>query len=402
MKKSLEEKYFDNPVSNSLRYLYANKAITLISSSLLGVFLPIFLFDLFDGDFRLVALFFGVSSLAYALVVALSAQFLNKFGFRKSLRISLFFGALFYVIFYFLDKSNFVYLIPLSMVVLVVFRVLYWLPYHVDMAKFTDKKNRGREMSVLYAFKMLVGVFSPFIAGFVIVKFGFDLLFVAAIVLYCLSYFPLLRIPRTEEKFSWGYREAWRNTFSKGNRKVAFAFWADGAESIVGVVVWPIFMYQLLNGDYLQVGMITTLLTGVTVVLQLLVGKTIDKKMKKEKVLGLGSMLYAFGWVIKIFIVTAFQIFITGAYHSIVKIFMRTPFDALTYDLAADNGHYVDEFTVIHEIMFHLGKASMAVMVIFIYATMAIQWAFLLAAGAALMLNFLRSGNEHFWIRTHL
>ena len=385
------KKYFDGEVSHGFVSLYTGKTIVMIANGLLGLFLPIFLYNLFGMNFQYAIVYFGAGYLLYGLLVAFGARFLNRFGFRKALRFSVALGALFYAIFYFMDKDTLAYLIPLSILVVVLYRLLYWLPFHVDFAKFTDKKNRGRQLSAIMATRMAIGIIIPLVAGFIISRFGFDVIFLMAIIIYLISGIPYLTIPRTEEKFSWGYFETWKRFFSKERRSSVYAFMADGAEGVVGFLVWPIFIFQLLDGNYFQVGAVSTFIIAITVALQLITGKYIDGKIQKEKVMRFGSILYSLGWVVKIFIATTFQIFIAGTYHNLMRIFLRTPFDAITYEMAADNGHYVDEFTVLHEMAINFGRVLMVVLIIFISMFFAVQWTFALAAGAALLLNLLKT-----------
>ena len=159
---------------------------------------------------------------------------------------------------------------------------------------------------------------------------------------------------------------------------------------VVGLIVWPIFIFQLLNGNYFQVGFISTLIIAVTAILQLVLGRHVDLNTPKEKVLKWGSILYSFGWIIKIFIATAFHVFIIGAYHSISSILLYTPFNTLNYEIMADQGHYIDEFTVLREMAVNFGKVIMVLLIILISFFFDIQWVFILAAMAAFTLGFLR------------
>jgi MFS family permease len=391
---NLGKKYFDGEVSHGFVSLYTGKVIIGIATRLLGLFLPIFLFTLFGQNFQHTMMYYGAGSILYGTTLVYGAKFLSRFGFRRALRWSVFAGALYFLIFYFIDKNNLIYLIPLSLLFLTLFRLLYWIPYHTDFAKFTDKKNRGKQLSSIMATRLIIGIFAPIVAGLIISRFGFDVLFIIAIIIYLISGVPYLTIPRTNEKFSWGYMETWKKFFSKERRGMILAYMADGAETVVGWYVWPIFIFLLLKGDYFQVGAISTLIIAVTAVSQLFLGKYIDQKGKKGSVLRRGSVLYALGWIVKIFISTAFHIFIVGAYHSFIRIFTRTSFDAMTYEIAADNGHYVDEFTVLKETAVHVGKILMVIAVIAISYFVAIQWTFILAAIAALFLNLLHE-DEH-------
>jgi len=390
MFETLEKKYFDVPLTHGFISLYTGKAIIMIASALLGIFLPIFLYELFNHNFRAVVVYYGLGYFLYGLTVALGGKFLNKFGFRRALRVSVFLGALFYVIFYFIDQYNLKYLIPFSIIVLTFYRLSYWLPYHIDFAKFTDKKDRGRQVGLVEATRSAFQVFAPLIAGFIVLRFSFDVLFIITIILFFTSGIPYLTIPLTREKFSWTLKQTWQQFFSRKRRKMVLAYMAFGAENVITLVVWPIFIYQLLKGNYFNVGAISTLIIGTTVITQLILGRYIDLKTSKEKVLGWGSFFYSLGWLIKIFITTAFQIFVVGTYHSIAHIFFRTPFDALSYEISADQGHYVDEFTVLREMASMFGRSLMAILVILVSFCFSIQWIFILAALAAIVVNLLR------------
>lgn len=383
--------YFDGSVSHGFVSLYSSKSIVSIAGGLLGIFLPIFLYELFDKNFQYVASYYLIGNLSFAATIAIGTKFLNKFGFRKALRVSAFLGAAFYACFYFTNENNWQYFIPLSIVVLLLFRIAYWIPYHVDFAKFTSKTNRSRQVGLLEATNNVVGIFTPFIAGFILSRYGFNILFMVAVILYCASFIPYITIPRTKEKFDWDYLETWKKFFAKERRDVVYAFMADGAESVVGLIVWPVFIFNVLKGNYFEVGAVSALIVGVTILLQLLVGEYADKKVGKKIIIQFGSILYSLGWILKIFVATAFHIFIIDSYHKLMKIFLRIPFDALTYEIAASKGHYVDEFSVVHEIAINIGKSIMLIVVIVALVFIPLQWTFVLAAVASILFNFLRA-----------
>lgn len=380
--------YFDGKVSHGFVALFTGKAITNIASGFFGLFLPIYLFTVFGQKIEYVALYYLASSVIYGSFIGYGARFLNSFGFRRALQTSTFLGGLYYLELYFLNENTAFYIVPLLILTISLWRMLYWLPYHVDFAKFSDSKNRGKELGAIESTLSVIGIVAPIVAGFIISKFGYNVLFIMGVVIYISSLIPFLTIPRTKEKFSWGYFETWKKFFDKEHRNEVLAFIADGAESAVGLVIWPIFIFQILNGDFLKIGAISTLVVAVTVLLQLLAGKYTDKKSKR-KLMKYGSILYSLGWLMKIFIATALHVFIIDSFHKLTKIFLRIPFDAMTYDIAADHGHYVDEFTVLHEIAINVGRISMYLLVIVSTFFVGINWIFALAALAAIGLNVL-------------
>lgn len=101
-----KKKYFTNRLPNGFGSFYLAKTIHFTASGLLGIFMPIFLYNLFDSNFQLVMVWYLLGSLLYIIIVAYGAQFLDKFGFRKSLQISVILGAVHYSVFYFIDKES--------------------------------------------------------------------------------------------------------------------------------------------------------------------------------------------------------------------------------------------------------------------------------------------------------
>ncbi len=364
----------------------------MTATGVIGLFLPIFLYDLFGENFLLVMLYYGLGSLLYVVALPFGAIFLNDFGLRNALRVSVFLEALFYGVFYLVRQDTLIYFIPFSLLVLTLFRISYWLPYHVDFAKFTKGLNRGRQFSMIEATRNIAMGLMPLLSGYIIIRFGFSLVFVLAIVLTLLSELFYIRIPKANETFSWSVHDTWKAFFAPHNRKVVFAFAADGMERAIGIVIWPIFIFQLLEGNYFHVGAVSSIIVIITVILQLALGRLIDVKKSEHLVLRWGSTFYALGWIVKIFIITAFHIFVAGVYHNLMKIFMRTSFDVLTYEIAADQGHYVDEFTVLHEMAVHAGKVMLTVFVVLFATFLPLQWTFVIAAFAAMLLNIIREG----------
>jgi len=392
-------KYFKGRISQGFVSLYSGRMVLWISDGLLGLFLPIFLYKLFDFDLNKVIYYYLIGNLLYGIFVAWGAKYLDKVGLRWSLRISIIWGAAFYLMFYLLDRGTnasewlwdyreVIFLLALSIFFLTLNRLMYWIPLHTDLAKFTSRSNRAKQLGLMEATAIAIGAVMPLFAGWILINYSYDILFLIAILTFFISLIPFATLPKTKEVFSWSYGQTWKEFFSRRRRRVVLAYFGDGAESVIGVVIWPIFIWEILAGNYFQVGALSSLIVVITIFLQLSVGRFADKG-NKSKILRYGSAFYALGWIIKIFIATAFQIFITSAYHSLARIFTRTPFDALNYEKAADQGHYIDEYTVIHEMAVQFGKSFMLVFVLLLLPFFNVQWTFVLAAIASLSMNFL-------------
>jgi hypothetical protein len=367
----------------------------------MGLFLPIFLYQFMGMSILMVLVYYLIIDVFYASFVVTSCkQVMNRFGIKRSLQVSVLFGATYYLILFtinhYLPLNDDIFKLEKALFLLpalffsLSFRLTHWIPFHTNLAKLTDRGIRARQLSLMEATMMALGAVMPIVAGIILENLGYGYLFIIAISVYILSLLPFSLLPKVEEKFSWDYKKTFKTLFSKKMRPSVIAYMGDGAESVVGTIIWPIFIWQLLEGNYFQVGLISSLIIAVTILMQFLIGRPLDKMENKQKVLRYGTLFYSFGWVLKALIGSAFQVFLFSTYHNLSRVFSRTSFDALNYDIAADQGQYVDEYTVVRETAILFGKILMAIFVIIILPYFALRHVFLLAALASLMMSFLK------------
>jgi MFS family permease len=389
-------------LSSGLVAIYSSRIILNIGSSLMGLFLPIFLFQVFDRKLSYTLIYFLIYYFTYLFLVAVGAKFsLNRAGIKTAIIMSTFFGAIYFVILYFItgprqtietaggmNHLSVLIFIGISIAFTALQDLTYWVPVHTEMSKLTDRKNRAKQLAVLESSSIIFSAVGPLFAGWVLATYGFNILFVITVFITMLSIVPLVYLPPTEERFSWTYLNTWKEFFSKKRQKAVLAFMGDGAENVVSGIVWPIFIWEILKGNYFSVGAISSAIVITTVIMELFVGKFADAG-KREKILRWGTVLYALGWVIKIFIETAFQIFIVSTYQNLARLFTRTPFDSIFYEHAADQGHYVDEYTVIHEMALMVGRILVILVILLLSPFFGIGLTFVLAALATLLMNFL-------------
>lgn len=378
--------YFDGKLSKGFKYLLVNKIITNIAAGFFAVFLPIFLYEILDKNLTFLSLYYLATYTLSLLFIFFLARDLNRFGFKKALQISTLVGAIYYLSIFLLKEDNYLFIMPIMIFSIALWRFLYWVPYNIDFAKFTSKEDRGKGVGFVEATLSLVGIVTPIIAGWVVLKLGFNVLFLIGVVIFLVSYFPLIKLPKTREKFTWKNSQFFRKICEKKNRKLAWFFFLDGAEGVLAVFVWPIFIYELLEGNYLEIGAISSLVVLFTIFLQLLAGKITDKK--RNKFIETGGFLYALGWFLKIFAITAFHVFIFDAFHRFMKVFYRIPLDTLVFETAFNQKHLIDEFNLFRQFYLGLGRIAMTILVLIlsIFIT-SINWIFGLGVVTVLLIS---------------
>lgn len=361
-----------------------------LAAAMALLFVPIFLYVTGGHRFWPVGVFYGVVSLLYVLLLVPAMHITNLIGFSRALGVGMVFAIIQYLILYFTNATNFFMVLPLLIAALTLFRLFHWVPFHVDFTEFTQGGSRGKDVSLTLATVAFMGMLGPVLAGFIIEEADYGTMFLANAVLMCIAAFSYLFVPAVQEKFTWTYQHTLRRLCSKEFRPILIGEFASGAETVVNLVAWPIFLFIILEGDTLEIGGVSTLIVGATILLQLFVGKRIDAKFgSSARILKRGSVFYALGWLFKIFVISATQVFLVGMYHSITKIFTKTPYNSLLYDMSGEQGHYVDEFTVMKEMANHAGRVLAIVVMVVLTFSVPFAWVFVIGAVASLLFNML-------------
>ena len=386
---------FQKKDTGFMQLFISKRLIHGAAAALGGIFVPIFLYENLGESFFIVGGYYALLSLCYALVLVPGMRVTNWLGFSRTLVLSGLFIIATYTILFFMTPENVLWLMWPLAATIVAFRVWHWVPFKTDFALFTTAGKRGRQVSLSFAAIAFMGAVGPIAAGFIIAHAGYTALFGTIIVLLIAATISYAYVPETPTHFDWSWKETWKQFRSNKQRGMIVGEFAFGAETIVNVVVWPIFLYQILNGDMFSIGALSTVIVGVTIILQLLLGRYLDgKKGDKHKTLRNASFLYALGWVFKIFVLSAAQVFFVGLYHNIVRIFTQTPFTAIMYDMSADQGSLVDEFTVLREMANHLGRAASLMATAFLTLFIPLGWTFVIAIAASLALNMVYTAHQ--------
>ncbi|MDX9893781.1 MAG: MFS transporter [Patescibacteria group bacterium] len=373
-------------ISRGVIALYANRAIQNMAVGLLGFFLPVFLLDKFQS-INLVLLFYLVAAIFYLFLAAPGVMIASRITFRKALILSVVAGTLFYIFLSLLGFNLWLFS-ALAIVALTVNQILYWIPYHAGFAKFSDRSSRGRQVALITSLIIVLSAVMPFFAGLLISYYGFTVLFAVVILIYAASVLPFFKMPNVEEYYTFTYWQTWKILFHRRDRRILLTYMADAGQDFIGLVIWPIFIFNIFQGDYQAVGIVSSAIILLSIFISLAVGGYTDR-FDKHKILKYGSILYSLGWLVKVFAQTGFHIFIVSTYHNFTQIMMRTPFDTLMYEKVADAGHYMDEYSVLRTMSFNLGRIVTIVVLLVLFNFFPLNYAFILAGVTVLLVNLI-------------
>lgn len=355
-------RYIGERLNRNLVALFTTHLIQSIAMELMFLFGPIFIFVTFANSYRTVFFYFLVSFALYAVLVPVGAKIMSRIGLRTSMIIALPLFALYFFSLYFFASQPLVFFF-VTIVLITLYRMFYWVPYHTELAEFTDRLSRGRELALLRTMSLILMVVTPLLGGFLASRFGFPALFVTAAIIALIAMVPLVFIAPVRAQFTYTYGETFRRLFRWGHRRMVLSHLALGALAVVETVFWPVFIFVILTRDVFEVGAVSSLIVLALVAINLIVGAVTDR-YSKQRLLRFGTLFLAAGWLLRSVVQNASQIFLTSTFYNFGNSLFITPFQALYYERAADQGHYVDEYTVIREVALNIGKVLMLLVMI--------------------------------------
>lgn len=318
--------------NRELTELYASSAIRGFALTLIAIFEPIYLYIIFDHSFFKTFLFVGVSYLLTGLWVPFGGKILSRIGVKHTMLISLPFVFVYYLgLWQYEILGSFIVVLPLFFAA---YTVLYWVPFHFDFARFSDHKQRGRQMSYRYIILSAVASVAPFIGGFVIQRSGFPMLFAIVLSLLFASMIPLFLSKEIHGVYHDSYFKTFGGLFKRENRSKMLGFASAGTEIVIQAKIWPLFLFTIAI-SFEALGGIMTASLIIGMLFFFYIGRLSDR-IGTRRLLFIGGILNAVLWPIKVFVATPLNAFLAQTLHSFGRSAVHIPFGALFYDWTSE------------------------------------------------------------------
>ncbi len=319
----IQEYHLKSLFSRELFEIYFLLAMRSLSLSLIGIFLPLYLFVELGYTFDQVIYFYLAFILLFGIGQFIATKVVSRFGTKHSMITSVPFLiiALFFTMFLGTYPSFF-YLAALFHGMHAAF---FWVGFHIDAVLQGKKRDFGKESAVISAVTMLPSVAGPIIGGLILLFFSFNVLFILSCIAIAVSFIPLLFSKEVYAKHNLDIS----SFFDKKHLKYFFGYFAQGVGYTAANVFWPLFIFTIL-GEYISVGIYGTLVTFFMVFVTLLLGKLSDEG-KNGLIMEISAIFNSVFWILKVFVSTLSQVFVIGSMRSIAFHGIEVPFLAKTY-----------------------------------------------------------------------
>lgn len=354
--------YFDD---KELNYLYFSYSFRYFSSSLVSLFVPIYLltigYNLID-----ISLYYLIFFASLIVLIPIAMYLLSKVGIKKIFALGTLFLVAYYPMLYFLDKGL---AYPWAALVFGISVALEASASNIALTSFLNKKREGKELSILSIIGIISGIVGPIIGGLVIFKFSYGLVFALSSLLLIFSIIPLFLskdFKIRKEKFNLK-KITKQDTFEKG-----LAHQINAILMVIGGIFWPIFIYLNLK-NVIPLGIISALTSFLMIFIVFYIGRRADKDEKRT--LKTGIYLNAPSWILRLLFLSPFGLFFTNLYSNFSYSFIDLSFSKIIFENAKKSKSKRDYF-LFREFNLAIGRLLILVIVIFIGN---IFWMFLIS-----------------------
>ena len=352
--------------NKELNHFYLSVAIMSFGEALINIFVPIYFYKL-GYPVYIIIFFYFLVSLSFVIFSYWGAKIVSKIGIKHAILWSTPFLILYYLGLKLLGGQPWLFFIlPL----LVSWRaILYNYGYHLNFITHSENKSRGMAISFIGILSIAVYILAPLIGGF-IAYHSFALLYLIGSCVLILGTLPLFFTKDSYEKLSFTAGGIFREIFSRENRGMLISFSGYAVESIIGRVIWPIFLIIILI-TVQKTGLLITLSMVFSVIVFYIIGKITDK-YDRIKLLRVGALFYTLGWIGRIFANSPLKIFIVDSYKNIAEKVLHVPWAAHSYDLFVKKGLFSIQkkhfrFIVAREVVFNLARVVVMPLLILIF-----------------------------------
>lgn len=312
---------------------------------MINIFIPIYLFSLGFPIYQIL-IFYFLEALYFIIFAYKGAQITSRIGAKHSILLSGPFFALYILGLAGLNHYPVLFfLIPLFASLRA---VLFIYGFDLIFLKNSEENRIGRELAALYILILLAGAIAPFLGG-LLSEINFNLAFITSLVFVIGGSIPLLFTKDNKDIINFNFSKVVKKIFSKRNIGNSISFSGYAVEATIDRVIWPIFIIFIV-GTLEKTGLLISLSILISIFVFYFVGKITDK-VNKISLLKLGTILYYFGWIGRIFANTSGKILFVDSYKNISEEILKVPWVAQTYALAKREDRF--EFIVFRQVVFN-------------------------------------------------
>ncbi|TSC52435.1 MAG: Uncharacterized protein LiPW41_205 [Parcubacteria group bacterium LiPW_41] len=278
-------------------------AIVYFGEGLVSIFIPVYFWNLGFPIWKILGFYF-LNAIYFILFTIVLLPLMKRMSDKMMIAISVPFLIGYFLFLNGIEQfSSFFWIAPIFLAIHMLFLNV---GYNLDFSCATQKGREGHDVGIRYLTGSLSQFLSPLFGGVLIASFGFHTSFIVAVIIFFFSIIPLFFVQKRKIANHLSILELVRS-LSSDNKNFNISSIGYASEIMIGRVLWPIFIFLMVQSTEELGGMVSIgLLFGALVTY--LSGFFFDKG--KVKLLLIGSAgLYSIMWFVRMFIRGAGAIF---------------------------------------------------------------------------------------------
>lgn len=294
----LTDKHHTSPFGNpEIGALYLTLGILAFAEGLIGVFVPIYFWNL---DFPLwkILSFYLLHSTMFLILAFSLLPLIKKLSDKMMMFLSIPFLVLYFLGLGAMKMSPWLFFVlPIASAL---HGLLFNVGYHIDFSSVAHREQLGKEVGTRSILASVLALAAPFFGGLLITAAGFQTTFIVVSAILLASVFPLFFFPNRNMSKNLSMRSIVPLFKEKELQPFTVSGVGYATEVIVRGIIWPLFIFIAI-GNFKEFGTIISIGLIVTAFMTYLVGFLADYG-KRRNVITWTSIGNALVWLARPFV----------------------------------------------------------------------------------------------------
>lgn len=374
-----------------LNSLYVTIGLIYFAEGLISVFIPIYFWQI-GFPFWRILFFYLLKSLFFVAVTFSFLPVMRKLSDKMMMFLSIPFVILYFFGLGFITDIPFLfYVLP---IVHAFSMLLFNVGYHMDFSSSVDDDHVGQEVGTRYMVGALTQFTSPFIGGIIIGFLGFQYVFLVGSGVLLLAVLPLFFFPRRNLSPNLHVSSIFKFLKSKTLRPFNLSGFGYATETMVGGIVWPIFIFLSVGsiqkfGGVISIGLLAS-------VMAVYFAGFLSDVGRRRKVLSWTASLFSLVWVFRPLLTGVGVIVGSHVGGNVVSSALMVSWSSQYYKIARAVSDK-SSFILSREVLYHISRIlflPLLMVLSLIFSTSGFFTASFLVA-AVLALFFLFANKQH-------
>ncbi len=233
----------------------------------------------------------------------------------------------------------------------------YFIPFHIDLSKIKHKNHGGKELGYVQIMEKIGQVLGPIIGGIVATMFSPRYIFLVSIVMLIAGLWPLFR---TAEPVQLKQKLDYKTFPLHKVRMNIPAYIGLNIENTFCLMLWPLFLAIFVlpgNAVFAKVGALLSISVVASILAARAIGQTVDNK-KGRVLLRYSATINALVYLVRLIVVNYPMALVTNIANEAVTMGYRLPFTKGFYDQADDLPGYRIVYISSMEVIGCIAKAT--------------------------------------------